>query len=118
VVWIVIGAVGAVIGGLLLPPVRSWLRGRWHAWQEERLLRAMLALAKKENPHENPSNVPVGTRPAADRAKVRDPGPVLDRLAAKHHIAPDPVYPNHWRLTFEGRRRAERPSWWRRMFGT
>ena len=117
---ILVGAASAVLGGLLLEPLRSWVRRYWQARQkdrqEERLLRAFLDMARG---HPNGTLAAhLSARTAAARAKLREPDPVLKRLVSKDHIRPDRVYPRHYSITFEGRARASRPRrWWSRMFG-
>jgi hypothetical protein len=70
----------------------------------QRLLRAFLELAREARP---------GAEVAA-RAKVRDPAPVLERLAFKDHVRLFPNDPDYFQITFGERAReeSERP-WWR-----
>jgi hypothetical protein len=73
---------------------------------------------------------PVAVYKAVAQARLQDPSPVLDRLLRKRHIVPiyrrssadvpleelrtdkDPVDPDYFGITYEGRLAATERRWW------
>ena len=103
---IIVGVVVGLLVAAIWHFAKPRLQARAEAREEERLLRAFLEMATEAGPHEK-LVVAISSGEAADRANIRDPDPVLDRLVRKDHLRPDQTYPNHFHLTFEGRRRVE-----------
>jgi len=111
----------SVVAGLIVLAIWFWVRpylqARQEAQQEDRLLRAFLDMVQE---HPDGTEAPLSASVAVARARLRDPDAVLKRLLHKDHIRADRVYPNHFRLSFDGRRRgddAHRRSFWRLLSG-
>ena len=112
-VGLLVAIAGTVIGGIILAALLSLAWQAWRVEQEERLVRAFLGLARELVRHYDTLVAPLSANKAAARARVRDPGPVLERLRRKGHIRRVPDDPGYYTITAEGRTRALASPWWR-----
>lgn len=113
VLGVALGAASVAVGGWLLAAARARYASKRQGRDDERVLRAFLALSGKD------PEAPVAVHEV--REVVADvPGldEALERLRRRGHIAKHPEGPHWFAITDEGRRAASGPRpWRRRVFG-